>query len=385
MRFHHRILEGKLKEYAAFFSVVSLTGPRQSGKSTLLKKVFPDYSYVTFDEATNRNLYYDDPEKFMRIYSHRVIFDEAHKVPEIFDAIKVVADEDRDTPGKFILSGSSQFKLSEKISESLAGRIGNLVLLPYEYLEMPEHFHQESLFKGAFPELVNKKYQLFDDWYASYLETYIEKDLRSIANIGDLRDFQRLIRLLASNTAQILNMTTYANAIGVDVKTIKRWISILEASYILFLLPPYYENFGKRIVKSPKIYFYDTGLVSHLCGISTPELFEKGPLYGSLFENYIVAECLKRELHRKTHSAFYYFRSSSGIEVDLIIDRRTKRDMIEIKASETFRPKMTHPLEELLQSQDHGYLLYRGELLPYIKNIDVMNYQAYFQKSNILA
>lgn len=317
----------------------------------------------------------------MRIYGNRVIFDEAHKVPEIFDAIKIAVDNDRDNPGKFILSGSSQFRLSEKISESLAGRIGNLVLLPYEYLEMPKEMRSESLFRGSFPEMVNKQYRLFDDWYASYLETYIEKDLRSIANVGVLRDFQRLIRLLAANASQLLNLTNYANAIGVDLKTIKRWISILETSYIIFLLPPYFNNFGKRIVKSPKIYFYDTGLISHLCGIQTEEIFEKGPMYGSIFENYIMAECMKREQHRKTHADLYFFRSSSGTEVDLIIDRRTRTDMIEIKTSETFRPNMIKPMEALLQPKDRGFLLFRGKKTPYLNDLNIINYQSYFENS----
>lgn len=381
MLFHHRTIEKKLIEYANFFSVVSLTGPRQSGKSTVLKKLFKDYVYITFDEAVNRTLFYDDPQKFMRIHKGRVIFDEAHKVPEVFEAIKVAVDEDRESPGKFIISGSSQFKLSEKISESLAGRVGNLTLLPYEFLEMPIEFRNESIFRGSFPEMVNKKYHLFDDWYASYLETYIEKDLRSIGNVGDLRDFQRLIRLLAANASQLLNFTTYANAIGVDLKTIKRWISILEASYIIFLLPPFFNNFGKRIVKSPKVYFYDTGLVSHLCGIHSEEIFEKGPMSGSIFENYVVAECLKKELHRKTHAQLYFFRSSSGIEVDLIIDRGTTRDLIEIKTSETFRPKMTKPIEMLLQPNDKGFLLYRGIKVPYLPELSVINYHTYFEES----
>ena len=203
----------------------------------------------------------------------------------------------------------------------------------------------------SYPELTQKKYRLFNDWMAAYLSTYIEKDVRALANIGELRDFQRLLHLLAANTGQILNMSHYAKDIGVDVKTIKSWISILEASYIIFLLPPFYENFGKRVVKSPKIYFYDTGLVSYMTGIQNQELFENGPLYGSLFENYIVAEILKIQKHNATHKNLYYFRSSAGSEVDLIIDNKHSRKYIEIKTSETFRPQSTKVLHTLISEK----------------------------------
>lgn len=381
MSFHHRILEKKLLEYLDFFSVVAITGPRQSGKSTLIQNVLSNYSYVTFDKKTNRDLFYDDPEKFMRIHSHRVIFDEVQKAPEIFDYIKLAVDEDRDAKGKFVLTASSQLTLLTRVSESLAGRVGKLALLPYEWAEIPKKHRSESVFRGGYPELVNKDYGLFDDWMASYLETYVEKDLRSVANVGDLREFQKLIQLLAANTSALLNLSNYAKTLGVDVKTIKRWISILEASYIIFLLPPYYDNFGKRVTKSPKVYFYDVGLVSHLCGISTQALFENGPMSGALFENYIVIECLKRELHRKTHSKLYFLRTSYGAEIDLIIDRRSYREMLEIKSGETFRPKMLKNVEEFIGENDHAYLVYKGKAQPYLDNIEILNYESYLEKS----
>jgi len=377
MKYRRRTLEKKLEEYIKFFSVVAITGPRQSGKSTLIKAILKDYSYVTFDKKTNVTLFYDDPEKFMRIHQNKVIFDEVQKAPEIFDYIKLAVDEDRETTGKFVLTGSSQLSFSKEIAESLAGRIGLLTLLPYELDEMPQKLLKQSLYCGSYPELVDKNYQLFDDWYASYIETYIEKDLRDIANVGDLRDFQKLIQLLAANTSQILNYSRFSNNLGVDVKTVKRWISILEASYIIFLLPPYYNNLGKRVVKSPKVYFYDIGLVAHLCGISDQKVYERGPMYGAMFENYVVAECLKKIVHRRMHSKLYYYRTSHGVEVDLIIDHRSTKEFIEIKTSETFHPKMVKSIEALMEPGDTGHLLYRGKEVPYLDAVKVLNYQKY--------
>lgn len=380
MKYRQRTLSQKLKEYIDFFSVVAVTGPRQSGKSTLIKHLLKGYTYVSFDDNSNVISFYNDPEKFMRIYQNQVIFDEAQKVPEIFDYIKLAVDEDREKTGKFILTGSSQFSLSKEVSESLAGRIGLLTLLPYSYGEMPKKSLDQSLYFGAYPELVDKGYKLFDDWYASYIETYIEKDLRTLANVGDLRDFQRLIQLLAASTSQILNYSSFSNALGVHLKTIKRWISILEASYIIFLVPPYYKNLGKRVVKRPKIYFYDVGLVSHLCGISNQDLYEKGPMYGALFENYMVAESLKRVVHHKLHSKLYYYRTSHGVEVDLIIDHRQYRELIEIKTSETFHPKMTKPIEGMIEANDKAFLLYRGKTRPYLDNLHILNFQEYLKQ-----
>lgn len=379
MKYHHRVLEIKLADYLNHFSAIGLTGPRQSGKSTLLLHQLKDYQYVTFDDYRVMELYNDDPNKFMRIYANKVIFDEVQKAPTIFNDIKMAIDADRNTPGKFILTGSSQFTLIKNITESLAGRIGLLSLLPYQFTEMPKALRKQSIYQGAYPELVNHHYDFATDWYSSYLDTYINKDINDLANIGDKRDFRRLLRLLAANTSQLLNMSTYARDLGVDVKTIKKWISVLEASYIIFLLPPYYQNLGKRIVKSPKIYFYDTGLVSYLTGINAEENFEQGPMTGSLFENYIVSEILKREVHYKTHAELYFYRTSNDEEIDLIVDRKQSRELIEIKAGETFSPKMSKTLEKYCDKTSTGYLLYRGKSIPYVPEIRVLNYAEYLE------
>ncbi|MFO1258758.1 MAG: ATP-binding protein [Gammaproteobacteria bacterium] len=377
MTYRPRLIEAKLKEYLNFFSVVGLTGPRQSGKSTLLLHCLPNYRYVNFDDYKMVDFFHEDPEKFMSVYHHQVIFDEIQKVPRLFDYIKIAVDQDRETTGKYVLTGSSQFQFIKGITESLAGRIGLLSLLPYQLAEIPAEEIENALYKGSYPELVNKKYTLSQDWYAAYIDTYLKKDVSALAQVGDKREFQKLIQLLAANTTQCLNLSTYAHDLGVDVKTIKRWISILEASYIIFLLPPYYQNFGKRIVKSPKIYFWDTGLVSYLTGIETYNQFIKGPLAGSLFENYIIADIYKRELHNKTHADLYYFRTSKGLEIDLIIDRKNRQEFIEIKLGGTFNIRWLKSMESLLPPNTAGILIYTGQPQPYTPGIEIVNYQTY--------
>lgn len=377
MKYTKRIIEKALKQYIDFFSVVGITGPRQSGKSTLLLNTLKDYEYITFDSYKNVELFYHDPERFIRIHHNKVIFDEVQKTPELFNYIKIAVDQDRDNPGKFVLTGSSQFSFIQKITESLAGRIGLLSLLPYQLIEIPKRSRKESIIKGCYPELVEKKYKLHEDWFSSYLETYLTRDVKTLSNISDIRDFQRLISLLAADTSQILNMSKYADNLGVDIKTIKRWLSILDASYIIFLVSPYYKNYGKRIVKSPKVYFYDTGLVSYLTGIDSYEHFQKGPMAGSLFENYVVSEIKKREKHYNTHSELFYYRTAHGVEIDLIIDHKSYKELIEIKHIETFKPKMLSALKQFLKKGDKGYLLYNGKDFSYDENIEVMNYKNY--------
>lgn len=381
MKYIQRVVEAKFLEYLTIFPVVGVSGPRQSGKSTLIKHLLGDkYQYVTFDDPTNIRLFTEDPEGFINNCANKVIFDEAQKVPELFNYIKMAVDEDRQNYGKFVITGSSQFSLFGKISESLAGRIGLLTLLPFQHSELPEIYKKCAIYKGQYPELCIQQYLHTEAWYSSYVNTYLEKDVRSILNIGDLRDFNRLLSLLAAQTSQPLNMNSLAAAIGVSASTIKRWISVLEASFIIFLLPPYYENFGKRITKSPKLYFYDTGLVSYLTGIETEKQYNQGPMAGSLFENYVISNIFKNIHHKKLNHHLYYYRTGHGIEVDLIIDTKHTKHFVEIKKSSTFTVNMTTHLQTIAninkENKNSYILLYTGKERKY-KNIEILPFCKY--------
>jgi predicted AAA+ superfamily ATPase len=381
MPYVHRTLERTIQDYLSNFSSVGLTGPRQSGKSTLLKKLLADkYRYVSFDDHDNVRGFHDDPKKFMRIYDDKVVFDEIQRVPELFNYVKLAIDQDRQRRGKFVLTGSSQFSLMRKVTESLAGRIGLVTLLPFEYREIPKKLRTESVYRGGYPELVLESYKNFRNWYSAYVDTYLFRDVRDLSNIGELRDFRRCLQLLAARTSQMLNMSDISRDLGVAVNTVKRWISILEASYIIFLLPPFYRNYGKRITKAPKIYFHDTGLVSFLTGIKDSEAFERGPMYGPLFENYVISEIMRRETHAKSDSELFFYRTSNGLEIDLIIDRKSIQEFVEIKTSETYRTGMTRAIEQIKKEHEQGFLLYRGKGESSTPDLKIMNYEEYLAR-----
>ncbi len=374
-----RAAETTLKRYLSAFPVIAITGPRQSGKSTLLQHVLPLYRYVSFDQLKNVEYFESDPDGFMAEYNDHVIFDEVQFVPTIFHAIKVAVDKDRKNYGKFAITCSSQFSHLKNVSESLAGRVGLMTLLPLQYSEMPKALLKESIFRGAYPELVTRDYRESELWYNAYVETYLNKDVRALSNIGDMRDFKRLVQLLAAQVTQLLDLSQYAKDLGVSVPTIKRWISILEASYIIFLLPAYHANFGKRIIKSPKLYFYDTGLVSYFVGIKNRELYEQGPMAGSLFENYIVSEILKKNVHTASMAELFYFRTSDKSEIDLIVDRKNTQDFIEIKKTSTFSPRFITTLKKYCEEPNQGYLLYNGKEFPHHGNIHIITYADYLE------
>lgn len=375
--YYKREAKHLLTRYLKAFPAVGLTGPRQSGKSTLLRHLLPHYEYITFDDTKNIALFNDDPETFLALHSQQVIFDEAQFVPELFHALKLSIDNNRHQYGNYILSGSSQFSLIKKITESLAGRIGLMSLLPLSFSEMPRSLNMEAIYQGSYPELVLRDYREAELWYNSYIETYLHRDVRALANIGDLRDFQRFIQLLAARAAQTLDLSSLARAIGVSAPTIKRWISVLEASYIIFLLPPFYQNFGKRIIKSPKIYFYDTGLVAHLTGTRTFEQYDKGPMAGSLFENFIITDILKRIRHHGIQAELFYLRTQDGAEIDLIIDYKNRQEMIEIKKSATLTPRMASHLKKYCQAPNQGLILYQGKAMDITNHIRAMHFGDY--------
>ncbi len=373
-----RVAESLIRRYMKSFPVVGITGPRQSGKSTTLKTMLGDsYEYVTFDDVNTVELFHRDPERFMRIHSDRVVFDEVQKVPEMFSYIKIRVDEDRRRYGKFIVTGSSQFSLMRDVSESLAGRIGLVTLLPFQRSEIPVARRKRSFLYGCYPELVTRNYRLAQEWYASYLDTYLNRDVRSLSNVGDLRDFQRCIRLLAGRAAQLLNMSDIARDVGVSVPTIKRWISILEASYIIFLLPPYFKSYARRVIKSPKVFFYDSGLLAFLLGIESEKQANEGFMSGYLFENYVVSEVLKRERHAGTFADLYYYRTNHGVEIDLIVDRKGRQELVEIKLSETFRADMIKSIESVMTKNQRGVLVYKGASKPFTDSIVVKNYEEF--------
>ncbi len=376
-----RVLESSIQKYLKSFPIIGLSGPRQSGKSTLLMQLLPEYQYVTFDDPQNIELFESDPAGFIKNHANQVIFDEVQFVPKLFHYIKMAVDNDRQNYGKFVLTGSSQFTLMQNISESLAGRIGLLNLLPLQYIETPPLLHEQSVYKGAYPELVSRSYLDSQLWHSSYMDTYLSKDVRSLSQIGDLREFRQFIRLLAANISQTLDLSSYAKNLGVSVPTIKRWTSILEASYVIFLLPAFYNNFGKRITKSPKIYFYDTGLAGYLTGIKTAELYNNGPLAGPMFENYIIIEILKKIKHSCIDAEIFFLRTQDKSEIDLIIDHKSHQEFIEIKKSATFNPKMTRTLRQYNKLEGKKIkclLLYQGTNLKH-EDIDIMHYSEFLK------
>ncbi len=385
MKYIPRLIEREIKRYLKIFPAVAITGPRQSGKSTTLQKIFGNkYQYISFDDPILIDFFLNDPKGFLNQYSDKIIFDEIQKVPSLFDYLKIEIDQDRKKYGKFILTGSSQFTLVKQITESLAGRIGALSLLPFQRDEVPEKLKPLQILKGSYPELISRNYNHSKEWFGAYVNYYIERDVRSLHNVGNLRDFQRLIMLLAARTSQELNMSALAAEIGVNVKTVQNWISILEASYIIFLIPPFHKNFGKRIVKRPKVYFYDTGLVCFLTGINSLDILKKGPLDGPVFENYIISEIKKHVIHTASNSHMYYFRSNLGVEVDLILENHDKSTIsfVEIKSGQTAKYEMIKNMRTLMDKEKtnssfktKGYLIYRGkESAGFSKDIQCLNH-----------
>jgi predicted AAA+ superfamily ATPase len=382
--YYPRKLEKTITKYLLRFPVVGITGPRQSGKSTLVRQMLGDeFKYLTFDDYRMIDFFTADPAAFFHQYDRQVIFDEVQKVPELFNYIKMSVDENREENGRFVITGSSQFSFIKGITESLAGRIGLLSLLPFQFSEIPAGLRAEAVYRGSYPEVVRTGYQNAQDWYSAYLETFVLRDVKSLVNIGDLRDFRHFISLIATQTSQLLNYTGLSRSIGVSVSTIRRWISVLEAAYIIFLLPPWYQNLGKRIIKSPKVYFYDTGLVCLLTGVTTKELYDKGPMAGSLFENYIVSEIMKNIMHSHGSDRLFFYRTSHGEEIDLIVDHFSGKQFVEIKKTATFRTPMVRLVETMLGSDDKGFLLYEGDNLPYRSNIQVMNFANYLLQTQV--
>ncbi len=326
-------------ELFKLYPILAITGPRQSGKTTLVKMLFKNMDYVSLEDLDERQIAINDPRGFLLNYPKGAIIDEIQRVPSLFSYLQTRVDETNDV-GQFIILGSQNFLLMESIGQSLAGRVALLKLLPLSQRELIDanllpKDNNDILFIGNYPAIYSRKIPA-NIFYSNYLSTYIERDVRTLRNIGDLNLFTLFIKLCAGRIGQPLNYSSLAGDTGIAVNTAKKWISILESSYIIFLLRPHHKNFNKRLVKMPKLYFYDTGLVSYLLDITHAKQIQKHYLLGNIFENYIVSELLKKRYNKGNKSNLFYWKNNKGKEVDLIIDNIERTIAIEIKASQTY-------------------------------------------------
>ena len=364
------------------FPIISVTGPRQSGKSTLIKNLFPKYKYINLEDADIREYAEEDPRGFLESQGTKVILDEAQRVPVLFNYIQGIVDK-TNKPAQYVLSGSQNFLMMESISQSLAGRVALFKLLPFSYNEIQDLKNKpknaaEAIYKGFYPRVYDKKIEPAF-FYQSYIETYIERDVRSLKNIGDLSGFAKFLRLCAGRVGQILNLQSLATDAGISQPTAKNWLSLLAASYIVFQLPSYAVNVNKRLVKSPKLYFYDTGIVCHLLGIKNTAQTETHYLKGSLFENMVVAEMYKSRMNKGIEPDFHFFRDSNKNEIDLVWQEGTKLNKAEIKYSSTLKTdfistmkKMT--AQKVLSNGKHLVIMNQGEIKKWM-GVDVKDWR----------
>mgnify|MGYP001024461814 FL=1 len=375
-----RHISTELMSLIAEYPVITILGPRQAGKTTLARLCLPEYEYYNLEHPETRQLAIDDPKAFMARCGKKVILDEIQRVPELLSYIQVIVDEAQ-LNGQFVLTGSHQLALREAITQSLAGRTSILNLLPLSIAELKganiRFTNPESYIYQGFLPRVHDQQQRPTQAYSNYYQTYVERDVRQLINIKDFMLFEKFMKLLAGRAGQLLNHSSLANDVGVTVATIKNWLSILEASFIIFKLPPYFEDFGKRVVKSPKYYFIDTGLLCFLLGIEKPEQVARDPLVGQLFENLVVIEFLKSRTNRGYLPGLYFFRDSNGLEVDLIFQQGRQLTAIEVKSSSTYHPSMLKALKKLkllAPTLKQTYLIFSGDKFEFTDGMSAVNF-----------
>jgi len=361
----HRRAKEELQMLSTQFKAVAVIGPRQSGKTTLTRNVFPDKPYVSLENPDDRLYAEDDPRGFLAQFPHGAILDEAQRTPMLFSYLQQILDESP-TSGKFIITGSNNFLLQERIVQSLAGRVAYIKLLPFSISELksgnilPLDLN-EFMIKGSYPPIYDQNIPPYK-WHQNYINTYLEKDVRQIKNITNLSLFERFLRLCAGRVGQLLNMNSLGIEVGVDSKTIASWIGVLESSFVVYLLKPHHQNFNKRVVKMPKLYFYDTGLIAALLGIQNESQLDTHPSKGSLFENLIVAELLKSRFNEGLNDNLYFWRDSVGNEIDIIIDSAGALFPIEIKAGQTINSDYFKGINfwNKLTNNSGGRIVYAG-------------------------
>jgi uncharacterized protein len=345
-----RTIINAINELAKVYPIIAVTGPRQSGKTTLLKELFNDYRYVSLENPDNRFFAENDPNGFLELYNNKVIFDEVQRVPALLSYMQTLVDSSK-RMGQFILSGSQNFNLMKSITQSLAGRVALFKLLPFDFSELKSENllpidYPELVIKGSYPAIYDKHIPPAA-FYANYVQTYIERDVTELLSVKDINLFRTFLKLCAARIGQQLHLTNLSNEAGISLPTVKSWLSILESSYILYQLPPFFNNFNKRLVKSPKLYFYDTGLACFLLGIKNETTLIESDFKGALFENLVINEYMKQNLHHNLYHDFYYWRDSNGHEVDLLVSNQVAYDIIEIKATKTLLPKLFEGLDLL--------------------------------------
>ncbi|MBI1836363.1 MAG: ATP-binding protein [Flavobacteriia bacterium] len=365
------------------YPIIAITGPRQSGKTTFLKSTFPEYEYINLENPDNREFATEDPNGFLKRFSGKTIIDEVQRVPSLFSYLQSKVDEEN-IMGHYILSGSQNFHLMQNITQSLAGRVAIFRLFPFDFQELKSENllnsnYLSSLIKGFYPAIFSREINS-TIFYSNYIETYIQRDVTELLEVKNLGLFKKFLSLLATRAGQLLNLNSLANECGISQPTAKSWLTVLESSYVVFTLQPYFENFSKRLVKTPKIYFYDSGLLSHLLGLNDADYLMTNPIKGALFENMIIAEHIKRMYHKNEVVESWFWRDSAGNEIDLLYSKNQELIVHEIKSTETIMTNQMKGLnyfektainkkvsKKLIYTGNENYIRQNCEIIPWFK------------------